>query len=132
MQRFVRPATSLYRQLGKRFPELPCLFFSLEKAHEEHHDLELTPDDVPHVPGLCALDRSSPTAHSEAEHRKGAKRLAGSAAQRQVMASTEAAETLVRAEPARTSRGSQKEPVLAVLFRPTEIGFVIRVVRIDE
>src|SRR5437667_6332702 len=76
-QRLVRPATSLYRQLGKQFPEVPRLFLSFEKAHEEDRDLELTPDDIPHVPGLCALDRSSGTAHAEAQNRKGAKRLAG-------------------------------------------------------
>src|SRR5207237_1989396 len=95
-QRFVRPATSLYRQLWKRFPELPRLFLSFEKAHEEDRNLELTPDDIPHVPGLCAFDRSSRTAHAEAKHRKGAKRLAGSAAQREILASAEASETLVR------------------------------------
>src|SRR5206468_2131149 len=69
--RFSRPATSFSGQLWKRFPELPCLFLRLEKTYEEHRDLEPTLDDVPDVLRLCALDRSSPTAHGEAEHRKG-------------------------------------------------------------
>src|SRR5437773_11813627 len=99
LQRFVMPATSLYQQLWKQFPEVPRLFLSFEKAHEEDRDLELTPDDIPHVRGPCVLDRSSRTAHAEAKHRKGAKGLAGSAAQREILASAETSETLVCEEP---------------------------------
>jgi len=95
LQRLARPATSLYRQLWKQFPEVRRLFLSFEKAHEKDRDLELTPDDIPHVPGLCVLDRSSRAAHAEAKHRKGAKGLAGSTAQREILGSAETSETLV-------------------------------------
>src|SRR4051812_32554956 len=75
-RRLVRPAALLCRQLWQCFPEVPRLFLGFEKTHQEDHDLELTPDDIPDIPGLCVLEQSSLTAHAEAKHRKGAKGLA--------------------------------------------------------